>query len=295
MKKKTFIITSLIAISFFSLVACTNEEYNQVIYVSLYPLYEFTSYIANEHYEVINMTPPGGEPHEQELTVKTLKGLVNAKAIFVNGLGLEEWVEEAPSYLDKKIYTVTNEIEPRHADGSADPHVWLNPLNAIKMVESIRDTLVSLDEDNAKDFQTNAEQLIKNLETLDLELATSLENISLKTICVSHAAFGYLTDRYNLSQIAISGLSPEDEPSSSALSSIIEAVKTHGINTIFYEENVSSKIAETIAKETGCLTGTLNPLETLTSEELKEENYFSVLRSNVTKIVKAGGNKNDKF
>lgn len=287
-KKKVCFGASIISLfpSFF-LTSCDASGEVSSVYVSFYPLYEFVSCIVGDVYPVVNITPPGGEPHEQELSVKTLKGISGAKAVFVNGLGLEEWIDDVPSYLSDKIFTVTNDVDPRYEDGTIDPHVWLNPLNAIKMVESACETLMEIDEENEDVFRLNADSLIERLMALDSELMASAEPLAQKTICVSHAAFGYLTDRYGFTQLAINGLSPEEEPTSSGIALIIEAVSIYGISTVFYEENVSSKIAETIAKETGCQTDTLNPIETLSEEEMGNEDYFSLQRENMAKIVKA--------
>jgi zinc transport system substrate-binding protein len=109
-------------------------------------------------------------------------------------------------------------------------------------------------------------------------------------IVTSHAAFGYLATRYGLTQQAIAGVSPDAEPSPERLAELARLVRRSGVTTIFTEELVSPKVAETLANEVGVTTAVLNPLEGLTKEELSEgQDYVSVMRSNLHTLEKALG------
>lgn len=275
----------LIPLTLSALVSCgqTQEEEN-LIYASFYPIYDFASRIAGDCMEVINLTPPGSEPHDYEPTVSGVKGMLSAKAVLINGLGLENWTDSVPDELQAKLRTVTGSIETKELEGSTDPHVWLDVDNAILEMEAIKDILIELDPDNQSVYTANFETEKARFEALDQELTELASTIENKCLVVSHAAFGYLASAYGFTQIYVSGLSPEEEPSPKALEEVIAKVNEYGVSTIYYEENVSSSIAEKIASETGAKTATLNPLETLEEEDLGVEDYLSVMRQNMETI-----------
>ena len=104
----------------------------------------------------------------------------------------------------------------------------------------------------------------------------------------SHAAFGYLADRYGLVQIAIAGLSPDQEPSSQRMGEIADYVEAHQVSTIFFETLVSPDVAEAIAAETGARTAALDPLEGLASDDV-DGDYFSIMRENLAALQSALG------
>jgi zinc transport system substrate-binding protein len=120
-----------------------------------------------------------------------------------------------------------------------------------------------------------------------MEYATGLKTCQRKEIFTSHAAFGYLADRYHLTQIALSGLTPEQEPTAQDLAAVSEEAKKYGATTIFYETLVSPKISETIAKQVGAKTAVLDPIEGL--ERGSTGNYLSVMRENLKTLQTALG------
>lgn len=254
------------------------------IYTSFYPVYDFAKRILKDHGSVTNITPVGSEPHDYELTSSDLKGMEGADAIFVNGLNLEPWYSTLPTSLMNKTYTISGGIETREVEGAVDPHVWLNPVNAIIELGHIKDEIIALDPVNAADYEANYWDAAVIFEALDAKLQLLSQDFDNKYIVVSHAAFGYLCDRYGLTQIYVDGLSPEDEPTPDDIARIIAAVQQYGISTIFYEELVSPEISVAIANETGARTEVLNPLEGLTSEEMKTDDYVSIMVDDFRKL-----------
>ncbi|MDO5330683.1 MAG: zinc ABC transporter substrate-binding protein [Bacillota bacterium] len=274
--------------------SCSQSGESGGIYASFYPIYEFASLVAGDEVKVYNLTPAGSEPHDYTPTAKTVAGLYDADVILVNGLGLENWVDSLPSQLSEKTHEVTAGIETLQIDGQDDPHVWLDPENAITEMENIYEILCSLYPEKEAVFATNLANAMSDFQQLDARLSQIAESTENKYILTSHAAFGYLCQAYGFTQIYLSGLSPDDEPTASALEDIIAAVKEYGIGTVFYEEAVSSEVAEAIASQTGCKTETLNPLETLSQDALDEgDNYSSVMTDNLNKIKIAGGSNGD--
>ncbi|NKN31604.1 zinc ABC transporter solute-binding protein, partial [Weissella cibaria] len=97
-----------------------------------------------------------------------------------------------------------------------------------------------------------------------------------------------LCDAYGLTQMGIEGLTPDSEPDPARMAEVIDFVKENKVKTIFFEDLVSPKVAETIAKETGAKTEVLYPLEGLTDEKLKNgDDYFSVMEKNLTVLKEA--------
>lgn len=163
-----------------------------------------------------------------------------------------------------------------------DPHIWLDPVLAIKEVENIRDGLSKADAKNKATFEKNAASFIKQLEELNQEYEDAFKGAKNRVFVTQHAAFGYLARQYHLTQEPISGISPDMEPSASQLAEIENFVKEHDVKVIYTEELSSSKIAETIAKATGAKMETLNTLEGLTEQEQKDgQNYLTVMKENL--------------
>lgn len=283
MKNKLLFVTGLIL----SLASCNHVDHSNTIYTSFYPVYDFTKRIVGDKYNVVNITPAGTEPHDYEPKAREVVGMTEGKALFINGLGLEHWTNNLPKEVEKKIHVVTKDIKTLNVEGVLDPHVWLSIPNAIQEMSNILSTMKSLDPENATYFQSNYEAAVKDFNALDAEYRTTISGMKNKYLVVSHAAFGYLCEEYGLEQIYVSGLTPDDEPTSKDLENIINKVKEYNISTIFYEELVSPEISKKIADETGVLTQTLNPLEGLTEEELKTEDYLSVMRDNLQRIKEA--------
>lgn len=288
MKKTIIVLTS--ALLLLPLSSCNEAapaDTGLKIYTSFYPIYDFTARILKDHGTVINVTPAGSEPHDYSPTSGTISGMTDADAIFVNGINMENWTSSLPDTLLSKTYTVTEGISKEQINGTDDPHVWLNPINAIMEMQNIKNYLITLDPNNKADYEENfvdASYLFKSLDASFLQTTSSFTN---KNIVVSHAAFGYFCNRYGLNQIYVDGLSPDQEPSASDITKIINYVNEYKITTIFYEELVSPEISKLIASETGAITQTLNPLEGLTEDELKYEDYISVMVNNIAKLKAA--------
>ncbi|WP_018251971.1 metal ABC transporter substrate-binding protein [Salinispora mooreana] len=177
--------------------------------------------------------------------------------------------------------------DPDHAAdaGSKDPHLWLDPTRLATVGDQLADRLAQADPEHADDYAARASDLRGKLEQLDAEFTAGLETCQRREIVVSHTAFGYLTTRYQLEQIGITGLSPEHEPSPQRLAEVIEEAKAHQATTIFFETLVSPKVAETIAAQVGAETAVLDPLEGLAADN--NGDYFSVMRANLAALQTA--------
>lgn len=175
-----------------------------------------------------------------------------------------------------------------HDHGGLDPHVWLSPQLAIQEVRNIEKGLSEVAPEYKEQFKANADAYVTELEALDNEFTEGLKDSKRKDFITQHAAFGYLAKQYGLKQVPIAGLSPDQEPSPAQMADIVQFAKENNVKTIFFETLVSSKVADTIAKEIGAHTDVLNPLEGLTEEELDAGNdYVRVMRSNLEALKTA--------
>lgn len=280
-----------------------------LVYTSFYPLYFVTSRIGGDLVEVKNVVPPGVEPHDYEPTTKDIVEMSKASLFVYSGTSFDAWVDKAISTFDTSKMGVVKTTEglslleaPAHEEGhegeaegehaheqeGLDPHVWLDPTLLKAEAEKVKEALVKADASHQSTYQQNFEKLSQDLDKLDQEFQAMVSKSPRKEFMVSHAAFGYLAKRYGLEQVAISGISPSDEPTPAKLKELIDHVKEHQMNTIFFETLTSPKVAEVIARETGAKTATLNPLEGLTEEEQKQgKDYLSVMRDNMTALQSA--------
>ncbi len=274
------------------------ESGNQLqIYASVYPLADFAEKIGGKHVSVTLLVPPGVEPHDFEPSAKDLAGLSRADVFIYNGVGFEAWIDQAKEILDPErtvIVSAVESIELLQAGEfrDTDPHVWLDPLRAKKQAKNIRDALIKADPDHAEDYRTNFRKLSRRFDELHRTFTETVERAEKREFIVSHAAFGYLADRYGLRQIAISGLSPSDDPGPKALKAVIETAKKHRVKVIFFDSLVPGKVARTVKDEVGAEALVLNPLEGLTPQEAEAgEYYFSIMKKNAENLGKALGTK----
>jgi zinc transport system substrate-binding protein len=277
------------------------------IVTTFYPMYEFSKQVAGEYANVTVLVPAGTEPHDWEPSPKDVQKIADADLFVYNGAGFESWVEDVlKSAKDKKLKVVEaakglellegsdehahEEHKDEHGkeEHALDPHVWLDPVLAQKQVQTIADEMAKADPKHADAYKKNAEAYIAKLKDLDAQFQKGLSAVKKKEIVTSHTAFAYLAHRYGLEQVAISGISPEQEPTAAEMKEIVEVAKEHGVKTIFFETLVSPKVAETVAKEVGAKTAVLNPLEGLTEEEQKAGlDYVGVMKKNLEALQKA--------
>lgn len=182
--------------------------------------------------------------------------------------------------------------EPAHSAGehdnnNLDPHVWLDPILSIELASSIKDSLVELMPEREQEFEQNFVQLEQDLKKLDNEFKNAIDQAEHKYLLVAHEAYGYWSSRYGITQVAVNGLSPTQEPSQRELTKLIEEAKEHDLKFIAFEQNVTSRVAEMIQREIGAETVTLYNLESISEEDMKnQEDYFSMMRKNLQTLEK---------
>jgi zinc transport system substrate-binding protein len=244
---------------------------------------------------VANLTPAGAEPHDLELTPGDVAGLADADLV-VYLAGFSPAVDEAVAaeasdralevgqFADLGLtYTPIEEGAAAPDETATDPHFWLDPIRLADVADAIARRLGEADPDGTESFAAHAASLRDELESLDDELRTGLQSCEHRDVVTSHNAFGYLADRYDLVQVGITGLTPDEEPTATDLAAVTEFVGEHDVRTIYYETLVSPAIAETVAAETGAATAVLDPIEGL-SDESAGSDYFTVMRADLASL-----------
>ncbi|MGI8134542.1 metal ABC transporter solute-binding protein, Zn/Mn family [Enterococcus lactis] len=303
---KKYLLTATVMIGALLFAACgnTNKEADKkedlTIVTTFYPIYDFTKEIVGDEGNVKLLIPAGTEPHDFEPSAKERAEISDADVFVYNSSDMEFFVDSLKDSVDSKQTLMIeaakgiDRLESQEADEHEeseeghdhaheyDPHVWLDPVLAIKEVRTIAGELGEKYPDKKEIFTKNADAYIKKLEALDQKYSEELKNATNRTFVTQHAAFAYLANQYNLEQVAISGVSPDQEPTPSRLAELKEFVKKNNIKVIYFEENASSKVAETLSNETGVKLEVLNPLESLTNEQIKAgKNYISVMEKNL--------------
>ena len=271
------------------------------VVAAFYPLQYAVEQIGGDHVKVTGLTKPGVEPHDIELTARAVARVATADAV-VYLRGFQNAVDEAvdsqakgrgfdvsaSAHLDLAAVPDAHEGQSpgQPPSRASDPHFWLDPQRYAAVADAIAAHLSSIDPANAADYQSRAKAFTARVSTLDAEFAAGLKDCRSRDLVTGHAAFGYLAEAYGLHQVGISGLTPESEPSPSALARIAATVKDEGVRTIYAETLVSREVAETLARETGARLAVLDPLEGLTDESAGHD-YFAVMRANL-QTLRAG-------
>ena len=245
---------------------------NSVV-AAFYPLAYAAERIGGPRFHVENLTPPGAEPHDLELTPREVGRIVNASVVLYLSHGFQPAVSKAVDQARGRKVDVLAGL-PLHGN---DPHVWLDPLLFARIGTKISAAL-----------RRRSSGFVANMRKLDEAYRSGLRDCKRREIVTSHAAFGYLAARYGLEQVAITGLAPESEPSPQQLAHVVEVVRRTHATTVFFETLVSPRLAETVAREVGARTAVLDPIEGLTPDEQKRgDDYLTLMRGNLVALRKA--------
>ncbi|AWX94745.1 zinc ABC transporter substrate-binding protein AdcA [Streptococcus suis] len=298
-----------LSVSALLLGACGNstasEDGKLNIVTTFYPVYEFTKQVVGDEANVDLLVKAGTEVHGYEPSAKDIARIQEADAFVYENENMETWVHDVEGSIDTEKVNVISATEgmlllpggeeeheghDHSEEGHShayDPHVWLSPERAITLVENIRDSLVAKYPEKKDAFETNAAAYIEKLDALDAKYSETLSAAKQKYFVTQHTAFAYLALDYGLKQVSITGVAADEDPTPSRLAELTEYINKYGIKYIYFEENASKSVAETLAKETGVQLDVLNPLESLTDEDMKNgKDYISVMEDNLTALEK---------
>jgi zinc transport system substrate-binding protein len=246
---------------------------DDTVVAAFYPLAYAAEQIGGPSFQVENLTPPGAEPHDLELTPKEVARVERASVVLYLGHGFQPAVSKAVEQGRGERVDVLAGLSLR----GKDPHVWLDPILFSRVARKIGAVL-----------HRPTRGFVSQLGALDRDYRRRLRDCKRHEIVTSHAAFGYLASRYSLQQISITGLTPESEPTPQQLARVVKVVRRTHAMTVFFETLLSPRLAETVAREAGARTAVLDPLEGLTpKEEQNGDNYFTVMRRNLAALRRA--------
>jgi len=239
--------------------------------VSIAPLADLAQQVGGEQVTVTTLVPPAASPHTYEPTPAQVREVAEANVLALIGLGFEFWAEdlvESAANPDLVVVYTSEGIEVVHDEHghegeeheTGNPHVWLNPRNAMVQVRHLRDALIEADPAHQGGYEANAEATLAQLEALDEEIAAQVATWAHQEFIAFHPSWAYFAQRYGLTQAAVVERTPGREPSPAELAEIIETARRIGAKAIFAEPQFSPKAAETIAAESGAQVLFLNPL-----------------------------------
>ena len=248
------------------------------VVTTIYPVTYFTQRVGGDRVQVTSLVAPGIEAHDFEPKPSDLRALQDARVVVYNHPAFETWMADALRSAGTGK-TVVQAADAGVGEGAgADPHVWLDPLKAAAQVQRIRDGLVAADPSGAEAYRARAAQLMSELNSLHASFQAALSDCALKTVVISHAAFGHLARRYGIEQLGLAGISAEAEAGPQHTAEIARKMRELGIKHILVEPVLSARLAEALAAETGATLLPLHPLETLTIEEQAAgDDYFKVM------------------
>ncbi len=273
------------------------------VLAAFYPLAFVAQQVGGDRVEVTTLTPKGAEPHDLELAPAQTRQIGEADLVlfqtrFQPALDAAVAARNPDHVLDAAPLASRPLVEDpdhdhsdddhaaeggdAHDHGPNDPHFWLDPELLETFAQQVGAELTSLDPEGASYFEANLAAFSQELDQLDQDFSTGLATCAHDSIIVTHEAFGYLTDRYDFSQISIVGVDPESEPSPAQLKKVSATIVDLGIETIFFETLVSPKVAQTLARDLGIETWVLDPLEGITKEN---ETYFTIMNANLEALV----------
>jgi zinc transport system substrate-binding protein len=264
------------------------------VVASFYPLAEAAAQVGGDDVVVDNLTRPGSEPHDLELTTRQVDDLLDAEVAVVLGRGFQPDVEDVAEHRDQPTVVALDALDlpdgvvAAEGSGGLDPHVWLDPAHMRGIVAAVEAGLSEAAPERRAAFARRAAAYEDELDALAGRFRAGLADCRTTTLVTSHAAFGWLARAFGLQQESISGLSPEQEPDPRRLAQLVDLVRRRDVTTVFTERLVSPKVARTLAREAGVRTDVLDPLEGLSKDRLAAgATYVSVMDENLSRLRRA--------
>ncbi|OIK02648.1 zinc ABC transporter substrate-binding protein [Streptomyces sp. MUSC 14] len=310
----TAALTAVTALGIGTLSACSCDKAEAAgtgrfdVVASFYPMAFLAEQIGGKHVHVTSLTSPGQEPHDLEISPKQIALLQDSDAVlYLKNLqpSVDDAVAQSPvrTKVDAAALTTLekhgNEVGGHAASHDSakneelaglDPHIWLDPVRYAQVAQGVGKAFEKADPKHAADYEKNTATLVKKLNGLDRQFKDGLAGTKTKVFITTHAAFGYLAERYGLTEEAITGLDPDSEPSAARVKDLENMAKADGVSTVFYETLVSDKTARTIAGDAGLRTDVLDPIEGITAKS-RGKDYFSVQEANLKALQQALGAK----
>ena len=297
-----------------AITGCGGKERDGRITViaTLFPQYDFVRQIAKDRVHARLLLRPGVEPHSFEPAPRDIVDMSRADLFIYTGDFMEPWAGrmakgvkneklivvdagknirliDAPEHDEQGAHTHDDgrAHHDDHRHGAHDPHIWVDPVNVLSMIDAVTEGLVRADPANGDFYRINAASYRKEIEALHRDFLRLFDRKATTTIIhAGHFAFGYFTRRYGLKYVSpYKGFSPDAEPSPGDIAALIKTVRTSGTRAIFYEELIDPKIARVISEQTGARMLLLHGAHNVSKKEMEEgATYISIMRGNMERL-----------
>lgn len=275
----------------FFLSACQNTSSNNKldVYVSVYPVYDLVQKIGQDKINLVQVMPNQVDAHHWQPSTQDIINLEKADLFIYHGAGFEHWIDTVLDSINNenlKTIETSKAITLLSSDQQVDPHTWLDINKAKKQMAYIKDSLIKADSANKDFYESNYQKYAKEFDALNKEYLNELSKVKNNDIVVNHQAFSYLASAYNLNQHALVGIETESEPSAKKIADMIKFIKANNISAIFYESEDTNKVINTIALETNTKKLLLTPIESLSKEQIdNNDDYLSLMKQNLANLI----------
>ena len=296
MRRWVLLVTALGLVAGLTSACRLPKSGDHTVVASFYPLYFIAERVAGRYNDVVDLTPPGVEPHEYELTVRQVAEIDNARVGFYEH-GVAPSIDQAMDNDSPDHALDVTSVVPlaapvagsgvEHTSDDKDPHFWQDPTLMAEATRAFASTMAEADPAHAAYYRAQGRRLVRDLGRVDAAYRRTLANCRVDTIVVSHDAFEYLARRYGVDVVPIAGLEPDAEPSLQRLHDLANLIRDRGVTTVFFETLASPDLAESLAGDVGARSAVLDPIEGLSSDD-PDATYLTLMRQNLAAIAKAG-------
>lgn len=259
--------------------AASDTDDPQVV-AGFYPLQFVTQRLLDE--PVANLTRPGVEPHDLDLSVRATAALTSAELV-VRLDGFQPAVDKVVAGR-KNDLDVSAAARLQTRDGAQDPHFWQDPIRLAAVAGSVAERLKKLHPDEAATIEDRRVALVADLERLDASYQEGLKDCATRTVVVNHEAFGYLS-KYGLDLVPYAGLTPDAEPSAAQIGRVERLIRQHDVSTVYGEVLVENRGLDGIAKDLDLDVATLDPVEGPHTDDPGDD-YLALMRANLAALQK---------
>ena len=266
------------------------------VVTSITPIADLIKNVGGDRVEVTALVPPGGEPEGYDPTPADAAAVARARVVFVNGLGLERYLDnliEAAGNPELEVAVLSDNLPTlsgfgQGADEGGNPHLWLNPRHAIHYVDVVRTTLSRVDQDNAAFYEANAARYSSQLGELDAYIDQQVQSIppAQRVLVTTHDAYPYFAERYGLTYLAVVSANPESDPSAQEYAQLVRTVRDSRVKAVFGEAGFSDRFVSQLAADTGATFVADLYTDTL-GREAPTDTYVGAMTFNADTIVGA--------
>jgi zinc transport system substrate-binding protein len=252
------------------------------VVASFYPLFYFTDQVGKDRIDLLMLIPDNAEPHSWEPKASDIFKVHNADVFIFNGGGFEPWLTSFLPNL-KDGATVVDTSVGVNQSGQADPHFWMDPIDAKIQVGNIALAMESRDPNNATFYQANAADLDSRLDKLNQDYIVGLQNRTKSDFITTHEGFNYLAKRYGLVDHGAVGISADAQPSARDMANLVQDVQTMNLHYVFAEPIYNDAVIQTIAADTHCTVLILDAIHGRSGAHAHLD-YFQIMYANLAAL-----------